>query len=95
MSIAELCLIGKPTILVPSPHVAEDHQTKNAMALVKKDAAILVKDAEARERLGDEVVRVMSDTGLRAALSTRILELGKKDAAEQIAQQVIALATQA
>jgi UDP-N-acetylglucosamine--N-acetylmuramyl-(pentapeptide) pyrophosphoryl-undecaprenol N-acetylglucosamine transferase len=74
--------------------VAEDHQTKNAMALVKKDAAILVKDAEARERLGDEVVRVMSDAGLRAALSTRILELGKKDAAEQIAQQVIALATQ-
>jgi UDP-N-acetylglucosamine--N-acetylmuramyl-(pentapeptide) pyrophosphoryl-undecaprenol N-acetylglucosamine transferase len=62
---------------------------------VKKDAAILVKDAEARERLGDEVVRVMSDAGLRAALSTRILELGKKDAAEQIAQQVIALATQA
>jgi UDP-N-acetylglucosamine--N-acetylmuramyl-(pentapeptide) pyrophosphoryl-undecaprenol N-acetylglucosamine transferase len=94
MSIAELCLIGKPAILVPSPHVAEDHQTKNAMALVKKDAAILVKDAEARERLGDEVVRVMSDAGLRAALSTRILELGKKDAAEQIAQQVIALATQ-
>jgi UDP-N-acetylglucosamine--N-acetylmuramyl-(pentapeptide) pyrophosphoryl-undecaprenol N-acetylglucosamine transferase len=93
MSISELCLIGKPAILVPSPHVAEDHQTKNAMALVKHDAAILVRDDEARARLGDEIVRVMSDAGLRSGLSSRILELGKKDAAEHIAQHVIALAT--
>ena len=49
LSISELCLVGKPTILIPSPNVSEDHQTKNAMALVKNDAAILVKDIEAKE----------------------------------------------
>src|SRR5690554_8135148 len=58
IAISELCIIGKPTILVPSPNVAEDHQTKNAMALVKDEAAVLVKDNEAREKL---VPRVRSE----------------------------------
>lgn len=92
LSIAELCLVNKPVILVPSPNVAEDHQTKNALALVDKDAAILVKDNEAMAKLVDEVMALLADENRQQILSKNIAELGIRDAAERIAKEVLALA---
>lgn len=91
LSISELCLVGKPVILIPSPNVAEDHQTKNAMQLVDKEAAILVKDAEAMEKLNTELVRLMKDETLQDKLAKNILKLGKPNAAEKIADEVLKL----
>lgn len=90
-SISELCLVGKPTILVPSPNVAEDHQTKNAMALVEKDAAILVRDAEASEKMITTAQKVLTNDEQSASLSENIKKLGKKNAAEVIAREVLGL----
>lgn len=90
-SISELCLVGKPTILVPSPNVAEDHQTKNAMALVEKDAAILVRDADASEKMILTAQSVLSNDEQSAELSENIKKLGKKNAAEVIAREVLSL----
>lgn len=87
-SISELELLGKPCVLVPSPNVAEDHQTKNAMALVERGAAVLVTDAEARERLTDTVVSLMADEGRRAAMATAISALAMPDSDELIADEV-------
>ncbi|AZQ61110.1 undecaprenyldiphospho-muramoylpentapeptide beta-N-acetylglucosaminyltransferase [Flammeovirga pectinis] len=92
LSISELCLAGLPTILVPSPNVAEDHQTKNANALVYVDAAILVKDVEARDVLIDEVLALANDDKKREELSTQILKLAKPNAAKDIAQNIITAA---
>ncbi|ANQ47414.1 undecaprenyldiphospho-muramoylpentapeptide beta-N-acetylglucosaminyltransferase [Flammeovirga sp. MY04] len=92
LSISELCLAGLPTILVPSPNVAEDHQTKNAMALVNEGAAILVKDVDARAQLVDEVLTLINDKEKQASLSQSILKLGKPNAANDIAAQVINVA---
>lgn len=91
-SISELCLIGKPVILVPSPNVAEDHQTKNAMALVNKDAAIYVKDADAPQVLLKQAIEVVQNDEKLASLSKNILKLGLKDSADIIADEVIKLA---
>ena len=91
-SISELCLLGKPAILVPSPNVAEDHQTHNAMALVNKDAAVLVRDADAAEQLIPEALRLFKDTQRLQALHTNILKLAQPDSARRIAEEVIALA---
>lgn len=88
LSISELSLVGKPVILVPSPNVAEDHQTKNAMALVRKDAALLVKDDEARERLVDELISLFKNPDTRGRLSKNIKTLGRPDAAMEIARLV-------
>lgn len=90
-SISELCLVGKPTILVPSPSVAEDHQTKNAMALVEKNAAILVRDAEASEKMITTAQKVLTNDEQSAELSENIKKLGKKNAAEVIAREVLGL----
>ncbi|HOS45223.1 MAG TPA: glycosyltransferase, partial [Paludibacter sp.] len=87
-SISELCLLAKPAVLVPSPNVAEDHQTKNAMALVKKDAAILIKDGEAIEKMIPEALRLLSDEKKMATLSKNILKLAEKNSAERIVQEV-------
>ncbi|MGI5975372.1 MAG: undecaprenyldiphospho-muramoylpentapeptide beta-N-acetylglucosaminyltransferase [Paludibacter sp.] len=87
-SISELCLLAKPAVLVPSPNVAEDHQTKNAMALVKKDAAILIKDGEAIEKMIPETLCLLSDEKKMAALSKNILKLAEKKSAERIVQEV-------
>lgn len=84
LSISELCLVGKPTLLVPSPNVSEDHQTKNAMALVRKDAAVLVKDLEAKEKVMQEALAVIGDTGRSAALSVQIKSLAKPEATADI-----------
>jgi UDP-N-acetylglucosamine--N-acetylmuramyl-(pentapeptide) pyrophosphoryl-undecaprenol N-acetylglucosamine transferase len=92
-SISEFCLIGKPVILVPSPNVAEDHQTKNAMALVNKDAALYVKDAEAREKLLPLAVQTVADDQRLSTLSTNIQKMALPDSADIIADEVIRLAT--
>jgi len=91
-SISELCLLGKPAILVPSPNVAEDHQTHNAMALVEKEAAVLVKDAEAAEKLMPTALELIQDEKTLKKLHTNVLTLAQKDSARRIAEEVIALA---
>lgn len=90
-SISELCLLGKPVILVPSPNVAEDHQTKNALALVQKEAAILVKDREAETTLLPKALEVVNNSELRNKLSEHILRLALHDSANVIAREVYAL----
>lgn len=91
-SISEFCLIGKPVILVPSPNVAEDHQTKNAQALSTRDAAIYVKDAEAPASLLDLAVKTVKDETKLRSLSENIQKLALPDSAEIIAKEVIKLA---
>ena len=91
-SISEFCLIGKPVILVPSPNVAEDHQTKNAMALVDKDAALYVKDADAPAEVISLAVKTVKDDARLASLSANIRKLGLPDSADVIADEVVRLA---
>ena len=93
-SISEFCLIGKAVILVPSPNVAEDHQTKNAMALVNKSAAIYVKDSEAPDVLLSTAVEAVHDGEQLKHLEENILKLGLNNAADVIADEVIRLALQ-
>jgi UDP-N-acetylglucosamine--N-acetylmuramyl-(pentapeptide) pyrophosphoryl-undecaprenol N-acetylglucosamine transferase len=88
LSISEICLAKRPTILVPSPNVAEDHQTKNAMALVKEQAALMIKDVEAPEKLVVEALKLLHDTALCNKLSQNIARLGKPDATEQIVDEI-------
>lgn len=92
LTISELCLVGKPAVLVPSPNVAEDHQTKNALALVEKGAARLVRDAEAVEKMLQEALLVLENEALAFSLSESIRQLGRPNAAEAIAREVIKLA---
>lgn len=91
-SISEFCLIGKPVILVPSPNVAEDHQTKNALALSTRDAAIYVKDAEAPATLLELAVKTVNDEAKLKSLSENVLKLALPDSADIIAKEVIKLA---
>ena len=91
LSVSEIAIVQKPCILVPSPNVAEDHQTKNAEALVSQDAAVLVKDVDAKEILVDEALALLSDQERQAALKKNIAPLGKPQAAETIANQVLSL----
>ncbi|MCQ2221241.1 MAG: UDP-N-acetylglucosamine--N-acetylmuramyl-(pentapeptide) pyrophosphoryl-undecaprenol N-acetylglucosamine transferase [Prevotella sp.] len=90
-SISELCLLGKASILVPSPNVAEDHQTKNARALSDKDAAIFVADKDAREKLVDEAIALVDDKAKIASLEQEVLKLALHDSAEVIAREVLKL----
>ena len=90
-TISELCVAGKATIFVPSPNVAEDHQTHNAMALVEKNAAMMVRDAEADAKLLDTVEGLIDDEARLADLETNILKLARKDASEVIAKEVLKL----
>lgn len=90
-SISEFCLIGKPVILVPSPNVAEDHQTKNALALSTKNAAIHVKDADAPANLLELAVHTVNDNKRLAELSENVLKLALPNSAEIIAKEVITL----
>lgn len=91
-SISELCLLGKPAILVPSPNVAEDHQTHNALALVNKNAAVLVKDADAAEQLVPTALELINDKNRLEQLHTNVLKLAQTDSAKRIAEEVIKLA---
>ena len=94
LTISELCLAGTPSVLVPSPNVAEDHQTKNAMALVEKNAAILVKDSEAKEKMIQKALEIIDNESFMNSLSRNILTLGKPNAAKDIALQIIKIANQ-
>lgn len=87
-TVSELCLVGKPTIFVPSPNVAEDHQTKNAMALVERDAALMVRDAEAVAKAMAVAQELLSDKERLATLSRNISSLGIADAAERVVRQI-------
>jgi UDP-N-acetylglucosamine--N-acetylmuramyl-(pentapeptide) pyrophosphoryl-undecaprenol N-acetylglucosamine transferase len=91
MSVSEICLTQKPAILVPSPNVAEDHQTKNANALVKNNAAVLVTDAQAGEELNAAIDSLMGNAERRAELSENVGKMAHRDAAEKIAQEVLSL----
>lgn len=88
ISVSEVCLVGKPVILVPSPNVSEDHQTKNAMALVNNDAAILVKDSDAVETLVDTTINLINDENRADALANNIKKLGISDAAQRILAEI-------
>ena len=91
-SISEFCLIGKPVILVPSPNVAEDHQTKNAMALVNRNAAVYVKDSEAVNVLLKTALHTVGDAKKLESLKENILKSGLKNSADVIADEDIKLA---
>lgn len=91
-SISEFCLLGKPVILVPSPNVAEDHQTKNALALVNKNAALYIKDSEATQKLLDTAIEAVHKPDLLKELSSNITKLAIKDSATIIAKEVCKLA---
>ena len=94
-SISELCLLGKPSILVPSPNVAEDHQTHNAMALVNKEAAVLVRDADAAGQLIRTALELIQAPERLQALHTHILTLAQTDSARRIAEEVMKLGRKA
>jgi UDP-N-acetylglucosamine--N-acetylmuramyl-(pentapeptide) pyrophosphoryl-undecaprenol N-acetylglucosamine transferase len=90
-SISELCLLAKPVILVPSPNVAEDHQTQNALALVCKDAAVMIKDVDAKEQLVNKALELIGDETALTKLSENILKLAEKDSADRIAKEILTL----
>ena len=94
-TISELCLIGKPVILVPSPNVAEDHQTKNAMALYNEKAALMVVDKSAKEKLPLKLKDLLGDTLQQKELGENIKKLAKYQSAEKIADEVIKLVERA
>jgi UDP-N-acetylglucosamine--N-acetylmuramyl-(pentapeptide) pyrophosphoryl-undecaprenol N-acetylglucosamine transferase len=91
LSLAELMITGKPSILIPSPNVAEDHQTKNARALVERDAALMIPDQEAVDRMELEVKRLLTDNQLKERLSMNIKAMAHPDASTDIANEVIKL----
>ncbi|MBW8051850.1 MAG: UDP-N-acetylglucosamine--N-acetylmuramyl-(pentapeptide) pyrophosphoryl-undecaprenol N-acetylglucosamine transferase [Cytophagales bacterium] len=91
IALSELCLAKKPAILVPSPNVAEDHQTKNALALVNKNAAVLIKDEEAREKLVDTALALLNDEERKNILKENIGKLAKPGATEVIAKEILGL----
>lgn len=91
-TISELCLVGKPVILVPSPNVAEDHQTLNAMALFEKDAAVMIPDEMVCKLLLTEAVKLISNKERMAVLSENIKKLAERDADIKIAKEVLKLA---
>ena len=88
LAISELCIAGKPALLVPSPNVAEDHQTRNAMALVKQEAALMIPDEQAKKKLVDEALKLLHDRQLSDKLSKNIIALGKPRAAEEIVEEI-------
>lgn len=88
-SISELCLLAKPVILVPSPNVAEDHQTKNAMALVHKEAAVMITDKDAGEQLVSTALKVVCDAERLKILSRNISELARHHAADRIVDEIV------
>ncbi len=91
-TISELCLVGKPVILVPSPNVAEDHQKRNAEALCIRDAAIMVQDSEALDNLVDEAIKLVSDRKRRSVLSENIKAMADREADVRIANEILKLA---
>jgi UDP-N-acetylglucosamine--N-acetylmuramyl-(pentapeptide) pyrophosphoryl-undecaprenol N-acetylglucosamine transferase len=88
ISVSELTLIGKPVILVPSPNVSDDHQTKNALALVNKSAALLVKDVDAKNKLFDVAIDLLNNNDTTTQLASNCLKLGVSNAAERIVIEI-------
>jgi UDP-N-acetylglucosamine--N-acetylmuramyl-(pentapeptide) pyrophosphoryl-undecaprenol N-acetylglucosamine transferase len=91
-TISELCLVGKPVILIPSPNVAEDHQTRNAMALSDREAAVLITDDQAVKTLVNEAINLISNKTRRVQLSENIIKMANRDADIRIAEEVLKLA---
>ena len=91
IAISELCCVGKPIILVPSPNVSENHQYKNAQSLVNKNAALLVEDDLASRKLVDTLMELVRDKALQAVLSSNIKKLAVKDASNRIAEIALGL----
>lgn len=91
LSVSELCLTGKASVLVPSPNVAEDHQTKNALALVSRGAAVLITDEHAPTRLYDEALRLLADPARQHQLSARVHELARPHATAAIVDELFSL----
>lgn len=89
MAVTELCVVGKPSVFVPYPLAAEDHQTSNAMSLVRKEAALIVKDSEANEKLVDTVISLAKDEFLQTTLHQKIRSLAVKNADEVIATEIL------
>lgn len=91
IAISELCLVGKPVILIPSPNVAEDHQTKNALALANQNAAIIVKDIDAKESLSEILSQLITDSEKQKELSANIQLMAHKNAADKIVEVILNL----
>ncbi len=91
IAISEICAVGKPTVFVPLPSAAEDHQTKNAQALVEKNAAMLIKDQDANETLVDTVIQLVRNREKQTELNHNLLKLARKDADEKIADEILSL----
>jgi UDP-N-acetylglucosamine--N-acetylmuramyl-(pentapeptide) pyrophosphoryl-undecaprenol N-acetylglucosamine transferase len=91
-TISELQLVGKPVILVPSPNVAEDHQTHNAMALVNREAALIVADRDAQEKLIDVALKLINDKSKCGVLSQNVKRMADRNADDIIAHEVLKLA---
>ena len=87
-SVSELCMVAKPVVFIPSPNVAEDHQTKNAMSLVKEEAAIMLKETELEEKFQQEFSALISSEALQQKLSANILKLAKPNATKDIADEI-------
>jgi UDP-N-acetylglucosamine--N-acetylmuramyl-(pentapeptide) pyrophosphoryl-undecaprenol N-acetylglucosamine transferase len=90
-TVSELCIVARPAILVPLPTAAEDHQTKNCLALTEKNAAIMVKDADASSRLVDAAINLANDNNRQQELINNIKPLAITDSAERIAKEVLSL----
>ena len=93
-SISELCLLAKPVILVPSPNVAEDHQTKNALALANRDAAVMIRDADAEKNLVPKALELIENNPALEQLSKNILRLAERNSADRIADEVFKIIAQ-
>ena len=91
LTISEIALINKPAVLIPSPHVAEDHQTKNAMALVNNDAALMVPNAEAKEKMIPTILELLSDEKLQQYLVCNLKKMGRPDATSEIVGEIFKL----
>lgn len=88
LSVSELCLVGKPVLFIPSPNVSEDHQTKNAMAIVNKNAAIMLKETELDEKFESQIANLLSSDDTRSVLSENIKKLAKPNAAKDIVAEI-------
>ena len=90
-SVSELCLVGKPTLFIPSPNVAEDHQTKNANAIVDKEGALLIKESELDTQFTNTINSLLNDEELQKKLSQNMLQLAKPNATKDIVDEIVKL----
>ena len=88
LSVSELCLVGKPVIFIPSPNVAEDHQTKNAMAIAEKEAAVLLKESEADTKFEGVFTEVLHSEEKQRTLSENIKKLARPNATREIVDEI-------